>query len=495
MFKDSNGGISLLFVIGAIAVLAIIIVGGFLGYQYLSSYKNNNQQIPSNQPRSGRSSVAPAPASPPKSGLTGEQISQRKLKCQNIKDYFKKNACYGNLAIDANDSTLCPEFGSAVCKYFVFMWHTNICGDVSISKPIFGFGDDQATLKSLKEKQECIKKIAINTKNVELCKNLFDQAADCQNEVALKLNDPSKCSDYPGDCVMKIAVHKKDITVCESKYPKAWCIVQFPRLLQGFLNRKPYNQSCYMPPAGVETAGYYETKNNYMFPNTYDAGTNDYPPQISPKSAFKHLLSIPFNNSSDLLRVYSNNGNYLALLRLVKYSVSSGTSEILGDISSETGSNWGGIYIPIAISKDDNHIIFKAHMGLPGAGGGSATLGYAYSSLSLPKYDVCGYIDPQKIANQVYFYDNFAKAIFLTEEGNVPASAKPGPDYNSAIKFINIVSGETETLLKKPKTIYEIINIDERSKKLKFKSCPWKEDRFTCPASDTFTQVRFINLR
>jgi len=71
-----------------------------------------------------------------------------------------------------------------------------------------------------KEKQKCIKQIAIDTKDAELCQNLFDEAGDCQNTVAVALNDPSKCSDY-GDCVMKIAINKKDITICESKYDKA----------------------------------------------------------------------------------------------------------------------------------------------------------------------------------------------------------------------------------------------------------------------------------
>jgi len=264
--------------------------------------------------------------------------------------------------------------------------------------------------------------------------------------------------------------------------------------LQWSLTGQQYDQSCYLPPIDVETTGYYEIKNKYIYPNTYDAGINDYPTQIAPESAFYHLLSIPFNNSNSLLRVYTNSNNGIALLRLVKYSPSSGSSELLGDIRSETGSNWGGIYIPIAISRNDSHIIFEAHMGSPGAGGGSVTMGYAYLSLASKKYDVCGYMAPQKIANQAYFYDNFSKALFLTEGNNVPASGKPGPDYNSAIKFINIITGETKTLLEEPSTIYEITNIDERLGFMNFKSCPWREYKFNCPTSDVATQNRFINL-
>ncbi len=429
-----------------------------------------------------------------KTGLTAEQISQKKLECQKIQNYIDNNACYGNLAIDANDPSICPDFGLSICKYFIFMWHTDLCNNIPISKPIFRYGNDQAEFQKLKEKQECIKKIAIDTKDAELCKNLFDEAADCQDTVAIMLNDPSKCSDY-GDCVMKIAINKKDINICKIKYDKAWCIVQFPKLLQGSLTGQQYDSSCYLPPSNIETTGHYEIENQYKYPNTYDTGLNDYPTQIAPKSDFTHLLSIPFNKSNNLLRVYANsNNNGIGLIRLVKYSPSNGSSELLGDIRSKIGASWHGIYLPIAIAKDDNHIIFKAHMGSRGLGGGVVTLGYAYSSLASSDYDACGYIDPQKIANVVYLYDNFSKALFLTEENNVPASEKPGLDYLSAIKFLNIVTGETKTLLEEPNTIYEIINIDEQKGVVNFKSCPWQEYRFNCTSGGVSSQSRSINL-
>lgn len=475
-----NKVISTPLAIGIVVAIAFVLFGGIFYIQ--------TQKVPSK-------SIAPTPMISQKNKLTTEQLSQRKSECQNIQNYFDKNACYGNLAIDANDPSICPESGYNLCKYFIFMWYTDLCSDIPIKKPVFGIDNDQATLQDLNEKQQCIKKIAIDTKNAELCENLYDQATDCQDTVAIALNDPSKCSKYR-DCVMKIAINKKDITICESKYNEAWCFVQFPKLLQGSLVGQQYDQSCSSPPSSIETAGYYEIKNKYLYPNTYDAGADDYPANIAPKSDFYHLLSIPFNNSNSLLRVYSDGNNDIALLRLVKYSLSSGTSELLGDIRSETGSNWSGIYIPIAISKDDGHVVFEAHMGSPGAGGGSVTMGYASLSLASPEYDACGYMTPKKIANQVYFYDNFSKALFYSEEKNVPPSERPGPYYNSAIKFTNIITGETKTLLVEPNTIYEITNIDEKLGIVNFKSCPWQNDRsnFNCPTSDISTQSRVINL-
>jgi len=103
-------------------------------------------------------------------------------------------------------------------------------------------------------------------------------------------------------------------------------------------------------------------------------------------------------------------------------------------------------------------------------------------------------LNPEKIANQAYFYDNISKALFYSEEKNVPPSERPGPYYNSAIKFINIMTTETKTLLEEPNTIYEIINVDEESGVVSFKSCPWQKYRFNCPISDESTQSRSISL-
>ena len=431
--------------------------------------------------------------------LSPEEISERLSECKNIKDSFERKVCFGNLAIDANDPTLCPKSDSSLCKYFVFMWHTDLCSDIPIEKPVFfGAESNQASLQKLKKKQECIKKIAIDTKNIELCQNLFDQATDCQNRIAIKLNDPSKCSDYPEDyCVMKIALNRKDISICESKYDKAWCITMFPRLLQESRYRE--DQKCYEKPLNLAYDYKGEiAKYDYAYPNVYDDGANDYPEDLAPESVFGHILSIPFNKSNAILRVYmckSNNGS----IRLIKYFPSDGSSKFVGDIRSKHGSNWGGIYIPFGISKDDSHLLFEAQMDYPAAGGGSIDLGYAFLSLTSPEYDECGYLNPEKIgrsifSGKVYFYDNFSKALFYSEEKNVPPSIKPGHDYNSAIKFINIITGETKTLVEEPKTIYEIINIDERLGVVNFKSCPWQECIFSCPTSDSSTQIRSLKL-
>lgn len=478
--------ISTLLAIIIIIAEIIILFGGIFIYQHYFSIKEFNTFSSTN-----KNTIANTVTSSTKI-LTAEEISKRKTDCKNIQNYYDQNSCYGNLAIDVNDPSICPEFGSSVCKYFIFMWYTDLCSDITISKPIYGLDKDQVTFQDLNKKQECIKNIAIDTKNIKLCGNLFSGASDCQNTIAVELNAPSKCSDY-GNCVMEVAVNKKDINICESKYDKAWCIAEFPRLLQE--SSYAQNPQCYMQPMDIDAGmtNMPQPEYDYSYPNTYDNGANDYPKDVAPQPYFKHFLSIPFNNGNTVLRVYVSSGTD-GFMRFIKYSLSSGSSELVGDIVSETGANWGGIYMPFAISKDDSHIIFKAQMGPPGAGGGSATLGYASLSLASPKYDDCGYLNPEEIAEHVYFYDNFSKAIFYTEASNVPKSEKPGPDYNSSIRFDNIITGETKTLLEEPNTIYENTNVDEKSGVVNFKSCPWQEYRFECPSSDTAVQERSLNL-
>lgn len=372
MSKYLNHGISTPIAIGIIAVLIFVVGGGILAYQHYYIAESEDK-------------------------LTSEELAQRLSECENIQDYSDQNVCYENLAIEANDPSICP--------------------------------------------------------------------------------------DYSKDCVMKIAINQKDITICEKEYDKAWCMVIFPKLLQESSYRQ--NQQCYIQPIPIDI-GYRhgaQSEYDYSYPNVYDNGVNDYPEDIVPESAFRHILSIPFNVSNAILRVYDSRNN-TGFIRLIKYSPLNNSSELVGDIISKTGGNWGGIYMPIAISKNDSHILLKAQMGSPGAGGGSVTMGYAYLSLGSVKYDDCGYLDPEKIANQVYFYDNFSKALFYSEEKNVPSSERPGPYYNSAIKFINIITAETKTLLEEPNTIYEIIDIDEKLGVVNFKSCPWQAYRFSCPDSD-----------
>ncbi|KUK98993.1 MAG: hypothetical protein XE08_0291 [Parcubacteria bacterium 32_520] len=128
---------------------------------------------------------------------------------------------------------------------------------------------------------------------------------------------PSKCSDYSEDCVMKTAIDEKDITICEEKYDKAWCMAIFPRLLQESSYRQ--NQRCYIQPIDIGYRYGAQSEYDYNYPNIYDNGVNDYPDDIAPESAFHHILSIPFNVSNAILRVYDSRNN-TGLIRLIKYS-------------------------------------------------------------------------------------------------------------------------------------------------------------------------------
>ncbi|MEM5810068.1 MAG: hypothetical protein QW156_04240 [Candidatus Aenigmatarchaeota archaeon] len=338
-----------------------------------------------------------------------------------------------------------------------------------------------------------------------------------------KKDDINKCPrDFLGSfssCVLDIALKKKDIEICK-KANLASCFVAFPKALKfAQTHSENWEEALYECSLGyLDLIAYYDEKNEFEKANEYskqyDNGENDYPPDIAPKSLFIHSLSIPFNKEKSVLRVYIDQAYFdqkearwtsaLSVVRLVKYSFLTKTSELLGDIRGEFKANSQGIFIPIAISKDDNNIILEAHMGHPGLGGGCTYYGYSFLPLSnLSQHqDKCGYLLPIRIEREAFFYDGYSKALYYSEEYYLDSIDDWYYFHPSAINFIDITSRKTKKLLMEPDTIYEIIKIDEESKTVTFKSCKLGDnpDRlrsgctFSCPDSDPTTKVRTMNL-
>ena len=276
------------------------------------------------------------------------------------------------------------------------------------------------------------------------------------------------------------------ISICKNKFNESWCVVAFPKLLQEYVKEKQFgDQTCYYPSTRIEFNTDYNKKIQYIYPNTYDVGKNDYPDKIVPESNFSHFISIPFNNNGDLLRIYADKdanskNESISILRLVRYNSDSGNSELIGDIQSEVGGNWAGIHVPIAITKDNKNIILEAYMGDPGAGGGSVTLGYAYLPFSSGK-GKCGYLVPNEISDYAYFYDGFSKSLFYVEGDNTPKNDDfTSRSYDSAIKYYNTTTGESKVILDELNSIYKITGIDEKAGVFYFKSCSWQKYKYTC---------------
>lgn len=85
MLKYLNHGISTPIAIGIIVVLIFVVGGGILAYQHYYIAESEDK-------------------------LTSEEITQRLSECENIQDYSDQNVCYENLAIEANDPSICPDY-------------------------------------------------------------------------------------------------------------------------------------------------------------------------------------------------------------------------------------------------------------------------------------------------------------------------------------------------------------------------------------------------
>lgn len=243
-------------------------------------------------------------------------------------------------------------------------------------------------------------------------------------------------------------------------------------------------------------------------------------PSVVSKKDFKNLLlSLPFNNSSKVLQVYTPEPSVdvcvsaddpyciskgLGIdteLKLTVYDAKNKSYINLGNIQliSKTG-NFGGLFVPFAITKDDNNIILKAHMGDPGAGGGSVDYGYAVIPVkeAMGENEIINSFLPVAnwsaadfpfIGGFIHFYDSYSKVVYVNESNKTPHnSAPPYLSNNGAIMFHNLVINDIKKILEEVDTSYEIISVDEKNKILKFKAikytfsndCPREEDSLSC---------------
>ena len=254
-----------------------------------------------------------------------------------------------------------------------------------------------------------------------------------------------------------------------------------------------------------------KTNNSYrldiMFPNEFDSGLDDTASCI-PKT-FSHFLSIPFNQSDKILRVYSEkpcfvdsivgewNGYGFQFLdrchnreiRLVVYDPSKRKSMSLGIIRIQHGANYGGIFIPIALLQNDKSIILQAWMGSPGAGGGMVDYGYATMAVAEATNDTTS-PEITKIANRdAFFYDDYKKVVYLGNSDKMPDHMQPGPKHNSgALYFRDLVSDNSLIILEEENTTYELMSIDTVNNTVRLKAfkyeysdnCPKDENGYYC---------------
>ncbi len=166
-------------------------------------------------------------------------------------------------------------------------------------------------------------------------------------------------------------------------------------------------------------------------------------------------------------------------LIVTKYNSKDKSSIIIGKIHIVSGANAGGLFVPVAITKDNKKLILRAVMGSPGAGGGETDYGYALVSIPGQEsesemidknYDSIG--TPSAI-----FYDYSSKVIYVENGGKIPEFSKPGPSNDGQIVSINLISETKEVVLAEDYTSYRIKNIDESGNIMNFEAT-----RYTIPS-------------
>lgn len=138
-------------------------------------------------------------------------------------------------------------------------------------------------------------------------------------------------------------------------------------------------------------------------------------------------------------------------------------ARLLGELQEEhrTG-NSGGIFVPIAFTRDDTHIVLKAWMGSPGAGGGLVNYGYEI----MPRDQ--GTSNHTALAPVgAVFYDEFGKAVYTEDSKKLPTYTQPGPRSNDGLIVVkNLSTLKVSSVLEEPDTTFEILKADEKNHKL-----------------------------
>jgi hypothetical protein len=174
--------------------------------------------------------------------------------------------------------------------------------------------------------------------------------------------------------------------------------------------------------------------------------------------------------------------------KVILEDLKTGQARVLGDLNMVTGGNFGGLFVPLAFTKDDSRVVLNAWMFSPGAGGGEVDLGYKVAPLD----SIGSLADAQKVFSlprQTIFYGDFAKAVYLENSSKLPSFSQPGPASNlGVIMSLDLSTMKSAKLLEETDTTYAFTGIDESKSVLNFKAtknqftkaCPRAEDALIC---------------
>jgi len=256
-----------------LVILAILISGGILTWQYWSVPEEKVEIL---MPETPEEEVVPEKE--PLKETTEKEID----KCKDIQDLDKKDECYFSLGLETkeayycqrvsswyglvssrnclkclaafkNDLNLCPE--REFCPKYVFLQNTELCSDIEIDMIAMCrncyLGDLTGPSCNLEEskidnKEKCIKNVAIETEDFELCKKIDTGVVKyCQDELAIKLNKPEMCDST--SCLDELAVKNKNVKLCDNRKD---CILSVAlssndSSLCKELSEKEFQEECY----------------------------------------------------------------------------------------------------------------------------------------------------------------------------------------------------------------------------------------------------------
>lgn len=241
----------------------------------------------------------------------------------------------------------------------------------------------------------------------------------------------------------------------------------------------------------------YMMPRQYFSPNEYDQGVDE-DTSLFP-AGYKRILSIPFHRGGEVLRVYSAVTCSLALrpgadcisddVIVVRFNPQAKSSQRIATINAFHGANYGGVYVPLALTADDKNIILRAWMSSPGAGGSSIDLGYSKIPTMTDSASYATESLPRLASALAIFYDSYDKVVSLEESSKAFDWSQPGRNPNQGIiAYRNLVSGETKELADGTDMTYEIRSFSETDRTLAIQQiryefgvdCPRTEKMLDC---------------
>lgn len=224
---------------------------------------------------------------------------------------------------------------------------------------------------------------------------------------------------------------------------------------------------------------------------------SDLPPTLNAKFASlvpkddEGLFSIATHRCDAVLRVYLHSNGETLILE----DIANASARVLGELAVESRTgNSGGIFIPMAFTKDDKHIVLQVWMGDPGAGGGMVDYGYdvmardgsTEKKAPLAPGTTAFYYgkDGEASISKTLFYDDFGRVVYTVNSPDLPEFTRPGPPSNSGRLMVkDLTTLKERRVLEEKDTTFEVLAADERNRTLTIRAT---KHSFTaiCPRDD-----------